>query len=51
MIDQPSRDLVLLKRLFDAVIQLVGNERKAKHSDSLDTLLYARFYHSEPRVL
>ena len=23
----------------------------ARHSDSLVTLLYARFYHSEPRVL
>ena len=30
MVDQAGRDLVLLKQLIDAVIELVGNERKAK---------------------
>ena len=33
-------------------VPLKKNERgDCNHSDSLDTLLYARFYHSEPRVL
>ena len=30
MVDQSGRDLVLLKQLIDAVIELVGNERKTK---------------------
>ena len=30
---------------------LLRKRATSNHSDSLDTLLYARFYHSEPRVL
>ena len=33
------------------IIGLTGEKERERHSDSLDTLLYARFDHSEPRVL
>ena len=39
MVDQSGRDLVLLKQLIDAVIELVGNERKTKNLCSFSCTL------------